>query len=280
MNTLGYFSVHRTIFESFRKKSPYIFKLWIWMLGMADYQGGNTGSFYTTTRDMVEVLSHNEGFRGVNLSNRTIRNYINDLMISQRISASVSRRGSERGWVIRVLNYSEYQGKECGALPGAVPGAVPGALPAEPSTPLYKKEKKNNVPTDVGPVNAEKFIFKVPVGIPQGLIDHMESGTMPEPYLKWGIRTCKKNGVDPKHIQDLFEEFVSWWKGTGKKKQDWYATWQNRLKQVGWDRIRAKDEKNYNHGWEESHKGKFDGLQLPPEIGSVQDHWEPKLSSR
>lgn len=77
--------------------------------------------------------------------------------------------------------------------------------------------------------NADNFHFKIAVKIPSDF------------YLTDQMRDyAKKQGLqDESHLNYLFESFVNWWSGNGKKKQNWTKTFYNWI---------LKDKKEFNQG--------------------------------
>lgn len=44
---------------------------------------------------------------------------------------------------------------------------------------------------------------------------------------KWGVWAMTEMGWSEETVCDLAEEFISYWRGTGKTMRNWFATWQN-----------------------------------------------------
>lgn len=109
----GKFFLHREIFESdVWDKPPYYLKIWLWILGRANYKtikkGGKVyhrGEFITDYREIIDANKWKIGNRPVKLTNDQIFQVCDFLTKTLRIQ----RRKTTRGLWIKVLNYDYFQ---------------------------------------------------------------------------------------------------------------------------------------------------------------------------
>jgi uncharacterized protein YneF (UPF0154 family) len=105
----GYILLARKMFDSWlMDKPPLWMKLWIWMLGQANWKDRaqlKRGQFITTAEDMREAMSYRVGARIQRPSEKEIRRAYEGLTKG----GAVGRAKSTRGMVITVCNYGKYQ---------------------------------------------------------------------------------------------------------------------------------------------------------------------------
>lgn len=105
----GYILLARKMFDSWlMDKPPLWMKLWIWMLGQANWKDRaqlKRGQFITTAEDMREAMSYRIGARIQRPTEKEIRRAYEGLTKG----GAVGRAKSTRGMVITVCNYGKYQ---------------------------------------------------------------------------------------------------------------------------------------------------------------------------
>jgi hypothetical protein len=106
----GYILLARKMFDSWlMDKPPLWLKLWIWMLGQANWKDRNQlkkGQFVTTFQEMREAMGYMVGYRKTLPTRAEIRKPYEAFTKNHMISHTKSIRGV----VITIENYSKYQG--------------------------------------------------------------------------------------------------------------------------------------------------------------------------
>jgi len=113
MSNYGKFFIARNIFESdVWEKLPYFLKIWIWIIGRANYKevkkGGKVyhrGEFLTSIPEIIEANKWMDGWSARRLSKYQVWRVFEFLRKSGRITTGKTTRGL----FIKVLNYDHYQ---------------------------------------------------------------------------------------------------------------------------------------------------------------------------
>ena len=115
MSNYGKFFIHRNLFESdIWEKVPYFSKIWIWIIGRANYnevkKGGQIferGQFLTTIPEIIEA---NKWFIGWGLK-RLTKDQVWRVLEFLRKTGRITTSKTIRGLFIKVQNYDYYQAK-------------------------------------------------------------------------------------------------------------------------------------------------------------------------
>ena len=105
----GYILLARKLFDSWlTDKPPLYWKMWIWMLGQANWKDRGQlkkGQFVTTTAEMQEAMSYRIGYRKKTPTRAEIRSSYEAFTNNHMISLTKSTRGT----VVTVENFGKYQ---------------------------------------------------------------------------------------------------------------------------------------------------------------------------
>src|SRR5690625_3147775 len=110
---LGWFKVHRTIFDSDLWYDVTTFRLFFYLIGKAIHIDGfkykglilNEGQYICSYRKLDDELSYREGRGYKKYSLNTIRNSVNKLVEAERVNV----KRTEYGTLFTIVNYAEYQ---------------------------------------------------------------------------------------------------------------------------------------------------------------------------
>lgn len=108
----GYIILARKIIDSeLMNRPPLHLKLWVWMLGKANWRDRDKlkrGQFVTTIAEMQEAMSYRIGYRKSTPTKDEIRNAYEAFTKATMITTTKTARGM----IITILNYDTYQNSE------------------------------------------------------------------------------------------------------------------------------------------------------------------------
>lgn len=202
----GYILLARKLFDSWlMDKPPLYWKMWIWMLGQANWKDRGQlkkGQLVTTTAEMQEAMSYRIGYRKKTPTRAEIRSsyeaFTNNHMISHTKST--------RGMVVTVENFGKYQDFR--------------------SYEQHNEQPREDTTNNQAATQDTESIRKQ---------ENRKKKTKPftPPSVQEVFDYCQKrgNGIDAKMFIDSYEA-KGWMIGKNKMK-DWKAavrTWEGRRK--------------------------------------------------
>ena len=105
----GFIILARKLFDSkLMHRPPLYFKLWVWMLFMANFRDHGKirrGQFFTSIEEMREAMSYRVGYRKMRPSKDEIRSAYEAFTKTTMITTAKTTRGM----IITILNYDKYQ---------------------------------------------------------------------------------------------------------------------------------------------------------------------------
>lgn len=191
----GYIKLHRSINEWAWKSDPKTVALWVYLLTNANWKDSNYRGHQLRAGDIVigrKALSYETG-----LTEREIRTCIDKL----KKTGEVTSKASNRFTILTIVKWEEYQAEREQATSHAS-----SKRPASDQQATTSKEGKKG--------RREESDRARPLP---------EDWKLSEELGQW----AEQRGLTPNDVLLQRDKFYNYWRGCGKAKKDWDATWRN-----------------------------------------------------